>query len=85
MHKKIKIKLFKARANSLNKRSKMIVVGFNNKVNGRYFEKLGVFFNEGNNTICFINLHRLAFWLNKGAILKSKVSWMIGFLAQHNE
>jgi len=81
MHKKIKIKLFKARANSLNTRSKMIVVGFNNKVNGAYIEKIGVFFNEENTNICFINLYRLAYWLNKGVKMTSRVSWLVGLLA----
>ena len=83
MHKKYIIKIFKIRRRSKNNVSKLIVVGFNNyKVNGGYLEKLGsigTLCSNLNNTlktqvVCSINLRRLGFWLNKGALLKSKVS-----------
>jgi hypothetical protein len=30
--------------------------------------------------VCSVNLKRLGFWLNKGAYVKSKASWLIGML-----
>lgn len=90
MHKKYIIKIFKIRRRSKNNVSKLIVVGYNtSRVNGGYIEKLGsvgTIFSEINNNlktqiICSINLRRLGFWLNKGALIKSKVSWLIGLLS----
>ena len=84
------IKIFKLRRRSKNNVSKLIVVGFSTyKVNGGYIEKLGsigTICSEINNNlktrvICSLNLRRLGFWLNKGAFMKSKVSWLIGLLA----
>lgn len=90
MHKKYIIKIFKLRRRSKNNVSKLIVVGFNNyKVNGGYIEKLGsigticsnINKNLKTQIICSINLRRLGFWLNKGALIKSKVSWLVGLLS----
>jgi ribosomal protein S16 len=94
MHKKYIIKIFKIRRRSKNNVSKLIVVGFNNyKVNGGYLEKLGsigTLCSNLNNSlktqvVCSINLRRLGFWLNKGALLKSKVSWLVGLLSVNDK
>jgi len=90
MHKKYIIKIFKLRRRSKNNVSKLIVVGYNTyKVNGGYIEKLGsigticsnINKNLKTQVICSINLRRLGFWLNKGALIKSKVSWLVGLLS----
>lgn len=90
MNKKYIIKIFKIRRRSKNNVSKLIVVGFNTyKVNGGYIEKLGsigTIHSKINNNlktqiICSLNLRRLGFWLNKGALIKSKVSWLVGLLS----
>jgi len=94
MHKKLVIKIFKIRRRSKNNVSKLIVVGYNtSKVNGGYIEKLGsigTIATELNNNlktqvICSINLRRLGFWLNKGAFIKSKVSWLVGLLSLNDK
>jgi len=90
MHKKYIIKIFKIRRRSKNNVSKLIVVGYNtSRVNGGYLEKLGSIgtvvaeINSKLKTqiICSINLRRLGFWLNKGALIKSRVSWLVGLLS----
>ena len=94
MHKKLIIKIFKLRRRSKNNVSKLIVVGYNtSRVNGGYLEKLGsigTIYTELNNNlktqvICSINLRRLGFWLNKGALIKSKVSWLVGLLSLNDK
>ena len=94
MRKKLVIKIFKIRRRSKNNVSKLIVVGYNTfKVNGGYIEKLGsigTIYTELNNNlktqvICSINLRRLGFWLNKGAFIKSKVSWLVGLLSLNDK
>lgn len=83
MRKKLKVKLFKVKAFSPNVEVKVIVVGFNNKVNGSRCERIGVFYVEHDVKITLINLYRLAYWLNRGNIkIKSKVSEVIGLLGQ---
>lgn len=77
------IKLFKPRKLSPNDGTRLIVVGYNKKSGGGYIvEKIGVFYKEADKTIIFLNTNRLFYWLNKNAILKSKVSWILGFLGQ---
>lgn len=94
MHKKYVIKIFKIRRRSKNNVSKLIVVGYNTyKVNGGYIEKLGsigtivskINSNLKTQIICSINLRRLGFWLNKGASIKSKVSWLVGLLSANDK
>ena len=94
MHKKLVIKIFKLRRRSKNNVSRIIVVGYNTyKVNGGYIEKLGSIgtisteLNKNLKTqvICSINLRRLGFWLNKGAFIKSKVSWLVGLLSLNDK
>jgi len=96
MDKKLIIKIFKIRRTSKNNASKIIVVGYNtSKVNGGYIEKLGSIgtLSTGINddlkiktqVICSINLRRLGFWLNKGALIKSKVSWLVGLLSANDK
>jgi len=74
LYKKLKIKLFKVRGNSNNVQIKAIVVGFNNKPNGSYEERLGVFYKEHGVDMIFINIPRLAYWVHKGVKINSKVS-----------
>lgn len=90
MDKKLIVKIFKIRKKSKNNISRIIVVGYNfSKVNGGYIEKLGsigsiysdINVNLKISIICSINLRRLGFWLNKGAKVRSRVSWLIGLLS----
>lgn len=82
MYKKLKIKLFKVRATSTNVNIRMIVVGFNNKVDGAYIERLGVFYVEEGVKMILINIPRISYWLMKGVEMKPKVSYAIGMLGQ---
>ena len=82
MYKKLTIKLFKVRANSSNHQIKAIVVGFNNKPNGAYVERLGVFYKEHGVDMVWINIPRLSYWVHKGIRIKPKVSWALGMLGQ---
>jgi ribosomal protein S16 len=84
LRKKLTIKLFKVRANSPNVHTKMIVVGFNNKVNGSYVERLGVFYKEHDTCFILLNIPRFSYWLLRNVKIKSRVSWMLGLLA-HGE
>jgi len=61
LYKRLKIKLFKVRAFSQNAEIKMIVVGFNNKVNGSYIERLGVFYIEHGVKIYLLNIPRISY------------------------
>jgi len=89
MKKKFIIKLCKIRKSTKDKNTRLIVVGLNNsRSNGAFLEKIGVYsiYNERfpisykTMRVCSINLKRLGFWLNKGALVKSKPSWLIGLL-----
>jgi ribosomal protein S16 len=82
MHKKLVIKMFKLRKKSSNNITKIIVVGWNTtKVNGAYLDKIGsygvvdTYIDKKENVrpkvVCWVNTKKLAFWLNKGAIIKS--------------
>lgn len=83
MKKRLIIKSFKTRANSNNNLSKTIVVGYNiNKKNGRYIEKIGVCTKNQDEFFYFIKLSRLGFWLNRGATIKPRVSWIVGMLGK---
>lgn len=83
MYKRLKIKLFKVKAYSPNAEIKMIVVGFNNKVNGSYCERIGLFYVEHDVRVIMINLYRLSYWLRRGRIkIKPKVSEAIGMLGE---
>jgi len=61
LYKRLKIKLFKVRAYSPNAEVKMIVVGFNNKVNGSYVERIGVFYVEHGLYIILLNIPRFSY------------------------
>lgn len=79
------IKLFKKTVKSHDKNSKYIVVALNKtKVNGKYFEKIGVIYTLSNLHIFLLNSRRLAHWLNKGVTIKSKVSWIVGSIYSSN-
>jgi len=83
MKRKLIIKSFKVNANSNDTISKAIVVSYNTtKVNGRYIEKVGVCSKHGKEFLYFIKLSRVGFWLNRGAILKPRISWIIGILGK---
>lgn len=86
MKKKLIIKTFKLRSNSNDNISKIIVVGYNtSKVNGGYIEKLGTFTKSGDKFMYFLKLNRIGYWLNKGACLKSRISWIIGYLSYNKK
>lgn len=83
MKQKLIIKSFKVSAKSNDNISKMIVVGYNtSKVNGRYIEKLGVCSKKGNEFFYFLKLSRVGFWLNRGAYVKPRISWIIGMIGK---
>jgi len=91
MNKKLIIKLCKIRKSTKDKNTRLIVVGLNNsRSNGGFIEKLGVYsiyhekflISYKVMRVCSINLRRLGYWLNKGALVKSKPSWLIGLLGK---
>lgn len=61
MRKKLIIKSFKTSAKSRDNISKMIVVGYNTKVNGYYIEKIGHYIKYEDKYMYFLNLNRLAY------------------------
>jgi ribosomal protein S16 len=79
------IKLSSKSSLSIDKQSKSIIVGLNvGKSNGPYIARLGYCKKISNKkTFYFIDLLKLGFWLNKGATLSSKVSWIVGFLTMN--
>lgn len=85
MDKKLVIKIFKKRAKSRDTKSRVIIITFNtSKVHGGYrFDKLGVIKYYKNIYICYINLYKLGYWLNRGVNLKTKVSWLIGIIGKY--
>ena len=81
MHKGLIIKSFKLRASSNDNISKIIVVGFKHtRVNGRYIEKVGVCTKQRGCLVYYFKLNRIAFWLNRGAKMKTRIFWAIGHL-----
>jgi ribosomal protein S16 len=81
MRKKLVIKIFRTSAKSHDITPKVIVVGYNlSKVNGRYIEKIGHYSRFEDGFFYFIKFDRLAYWLNRGAYLKSRVSWVVGLI-----
>jgi len=75
------IKLFSTSAKSKDVTPKVIVVGHRTrKVNGRYIEKIGHYSRFEDGFFYFIKFDRLAYWLNRGAHLKSRVSWVVGLI-----
>jgi len=93
MGKRLVIKVYKTRKQTRNRCSNIIVVSVSpTKANGGWIlDKIGVFgyFNNNINNlktkiICSINLKKLGYWLNKGAVVKSKPSWLIGLLSKND-
>lgn len=83
MKQKLMIKSYKVNANSNDNISKAIVVGLNtSKVNGRYIEKVGVCTKNQDGFFYVLKLSRIGYWLNKGAILKPRISWIIGMFGK---
>lgn len=63
--------------------AKTIVVGYSHDtVNGRYLEKLGVYYKTGQHRIGNVNLERLGYWLNRGATMKQRASWLVGLIGE---
>jgi len=85
MDKKIVMKIFKKSAKTIDKKSRIIVITYNTgKVNGGYrFDKIGVIKIYKNMKFCYLNLYKLGYWLNRGCLMKSKVSWFIGLLGAY--
>jgi len=84
MRKKLIIKSFKVNANSNDSISKAIVVGFSaSRVNSYYIEKVGSYSKHQNNSFFYVlKLSRIGYWLNRGAIIKPRISWVIGLLGK---
>jgi len=85
MDKKLIIKIFKKRSKSKDNKSRVIIVTYNtSKVNGGFrFDKLGIIKYYRNIYICYINLYKLGYWLNRGVNLKTKVSWLVGIIGKY--
>ena len=59
------------------------MVGFNiSKVNGRYIEKVGTCSKHKDGFFYALKLSRIGYWLNRGAIIKPRISWVIGMLGK---
>jgi len=79
------IKIFKKRVKSKDEKSRVIVVTHNfSKVHGGFrFDKIGIIKFHKNVNICYLNLYKLGYWLNRGVILKTKVSWLVGLIGRY--
>jgi len=83
MRKKLIIKSFKVNANSNDNISKAIVVGFSSsRVNSYYIEKVGTYSKHQDGFFYVLKLSRIGYWLNRGAILKPRISWILGLLGK---
>jgi len=81
MARKLVIKIFRTSAKSKDTTPKVIVVGYStSKVNGRYIEKIGHYSRFEDSFFYLLKFDRLAYWLNRGAYLKSRVSWVTGLI-----
>jgi len=85
MDKYLVIKIFKKSAKSKDNKSRVIVVTYNfSKVHGGFrFDKIGVIKYYKNVYICYINLYKLGYWLNRGVFLKTKTSWLTGIIGKY--
>jgi ribosomal protein S16 len=58
-----------------------LLLSYKNHNKGFYIEKLGFFNPNFKEKLFFINTYRLAFWLNKGALINKTVkSYLIKFI-----
>jgi len=82
MHIKYIVKLFRKNPRVNNKKSFYIVVATNlARVNGGYLDKIGfVSCDVEGNKLCGLNLKKLGYWMNKGAIVKPRVLYYLGYL-----
>lgn len=80
MEKKYIIKLFKNRNRYFKINIFYICVSYK-KMNTKVIEKLGSFFFWKGKKVYFLNVERLSFWLNRGCLLKLRVSWILYYLA----
>ena len=79
------IKLFRKSGKTNDKKTRVIVVTHNTcSVNGGYrYDKVGVIHYRKDICFCYVNLYKLGYWLNRGAHIKTKVSWLIGLLSRY--
>lgn len=83
-NRKLIIKSFKTSAKSKDNISKSIVVGYNTKVNGYYIEKLGHYSKFEDKYFYFLKLRRVAYWVNRGAYIKPRISWVLGIIGSNS-
>lgn len=83
-NRKLVIKSFKTSAKSRDNVSKSIVVGYNTKVNGYYIEKLGHYSKFEDKFFYFLKLDRVAYWVNRGAYIKPRISWILGIIGSNS-
>lgn len=85
MDKYLVIKLFKVRSKSRDVKSRVLALTYNtSKVHGGYrFDKLGVIRYYKNNCYCYLDFFKIGYWLNSGAYLKTKISWLIGLVGKY--
>jgi len=85
MDKYLVIKIFKKSAKSKDNKSRVIVVTHNfSKVHGGFrFDKIGVIKYYKGICICYIDLYKLGYWLNRGVFIKTKVSWLTGIIGKY--
>lgn len=80
MQKVYKIKLARKNVKSNNKKCFFIIVAFNDaKVSGGLIDKIGYFKSDENGNVYGINFYKLGIWLNQGAVLNSRASYMVSF------
>lgn len=85
MDKHLIIKIFKVRSKSTDLKSRVITLTYNtSKVHGGYrFDRLGIIRYLKKKVYVYLNLYRIAYWLNSGVNIKTKVSWFIGIVGKY--
>jgi len=73
------IKLFRSKKKYFKMNMYYVCVAYK-KTNTEVIEKIGTIFYWNKKKVCFLNSARLGYWLNKGCLLKPKVSWLFGLL-----
>ncbi len=79
------IKMSKVRSKSKDVKSRVIILTLNTgKVHGGYrYDKLGIIKLIKGTFFCYLNLYKIGYWLNSGAFLKTKISWLVGILGNY--
>lgn len=85
MDKFLIIKIFKTRSKSKDVKSRVLALTYNtSKVHGGYrFDRIGTIKFFKDRYYCYIDLYKIGYWLNRGVVLKSKISWLIGILGKY--